>query len=84
MASNGSPVVSRRCRHCGMNPVQRPRGLCWKCYLIPGLRLQYPSLSKFGAWADRAQEETPLPVAGICIGITDLAARAARGLPLFG
>ncbi len=36
-----------RCRHCGGLGVNRPRGLCWKCYYTPGLRELYPSTSKF-------------------------------------
>jgi hypothetical protein len=35
------------CRHCGTNPVNRPRGLCWSCYYRPGVRDQYPSTSKY-------------------------------------
>jgi hypothetical protein len=30
------------CRHCAQAPVSRPRGLCWTCYYLPGVRDQYP------------------------------------------
>jgi len=36
------------CRHCDCRPVGRPRGLCWHCYYLPGIRHLYPSMSKFG------------------------------------
>lgn len=29
------------CRHCRRRPVNRPRGLCWKCFYTPGLRDRY-------------------------------------------
>jgi hypothetical protein len=35
------------CCHCGKNPVNRPRGLCWTCYYAPGVREQHPSTSKY-------------------------------------
>lgn len=35
------------CRHCHQKPESRPRGLCWKCYYIQGVRELYPSTSKF-------------------------------------
>lgn len=36
------------CRHCGIRPVARPRGLCWTDYYAPGVRDLYPaSTSKF-------------------------------------
>jgi hypothetical protein len=35
------------CRHCGRARVNRPRGLCWTCYHLPGVRDLYPSTSKF-------------------------------------
>jgi hypothetical protein len=35
------------CRHCSINRVNRPRGLCWTCYYTPGVRDLYPSTSKF-------------------------------------
>ena len=36
-----------RCRHCGRDKVNRPLGLCWTCYYRPGVREQYPTLSRF-------------------------------------
>lgn len=37
-----------RCRHCQREKVNRPRGLCWGCYYKPGVRVMYPSTSKYG------------------------------------
>ena len=37
----------KKCRHCGEGKVTRPRGLCWACYYMPGVRELYPSTSKF-------------------------------------
>jgi hypothetical protein len=37
----------KRCRHCREGQVTRPRGLCWACYYMPGVRAMYPSASKF-------------------------------------
>ncbi|MBI3823506.1 MAG: hypothetical protein HY289_12625 [Planctomycetes bacterium] len=36
-----------KCRHCDAAPALRPRGLCWSCYYLPGVREKYPSTSKF-------------------------------------
>ncbi len=35
------------CLHCHNHSANRPRGLCWHCYHLPGVREQYPSRSKF-------------------------------------
>jgi hypothetical protein len=35
------------CRHCNAHRANRPRGLCWTCYYTPGVRVKYPSTSKF-------------------------------------
>lgn len=29
------------CRHCKARRISRPRGLCWTCYHVPGVREQY-------------------------------------------
>lgn len=37
------------CRHC-KNPdhvVNRPRGLCWRCFHTPGVKNKYQSTSKY-------------------------------------
>jgi RNA polymerase sigma factor (sigma-70 family) len=34
------------CVHCQARPRQRPRGLCWRCFYLPGVREQYGSGSK--------------------------------------
>lgn len=36
------------CRHCQKHKVNRPRGLCWSCYYLPGIRDRFPSESKYG------------------------------------
>jgi len=41
-------VIGANCRHCGRAKVNRPRGLCFRCYYTPGVREMYPSASKFG------------------------------------
>jgi len=34
----------KKCRHCEQGKVTRPRGLCWACYYMPGVREMYPSI----------------------------------------
>lgn len=41
------PVRHPLCRHCQRKPPNRPLGLCWSCYYLPGVRELYPSESKF-------------------------------------
>ncbi len=36
-----------KCRHCGQRNSNRPRGLCWTCYYLPGVRERYTVLGKF-------------------------------------
>ncbi len=36
------------CRHCQTRNVSRPRGLCWPCYYLPGVRDLYQTTSKYG------------------------------------
>ncbi len=42
------------CRHCQAKRPNRPRGLCYCCYLDPGLRERYPSTSKYANRSVRA------------------------------
>lgn len=35
------------CRHCRRNKVNRPRGMCFRCYYTPGVKDRYPSTSKY-------------------------------------
>lgn len=49
------------CQHCGQAKVSRPRGLCWCCYYQPGVREQYPSVSKFSRRGRGLKASRPLP-----------------------
>lgn len=46
------------CRHCHAEPVNRPRGLGWKCYYAPGVRDLYPVTSKFVSAAVTGRDPT--------------------------
>lgn len=37
----------KTCRNCGHPKVNRPRGLCYRCFYAPGVREMYPITSKF-------------------------------------
>ncbi len=51
------------CRHCGEIPVNRPRGMCWTCYYLPGVRDLYPSTSKYARKGfGNGNFDAPLPV----------------------
>jgi hypothetical protein len=39
----GHPV----CVHCKFSAPNRPRGTCWHCYYLPGVKELYPSTSKY-------------------------------------
>lgn len=39
--------VGEPCRHCGFGKVTRPRGLCWVCFYLPGVRDLYTSESMY-------------------------------------
>lgn len=47
-----SPVAlkpgDKACQHCKARKVNRPRGLCWRCYYTPGVRELYGPTSKHG------------------------------------
>ncbi len=50
------------CQHCHATPSSRPRRLCWGCYYTPGVRDQYPSISKFGRrGGGNFYRDAPLP-----------------------
>lgn len=79
------------CRHCRVNKVGRPRGLCWSCYYKPGVRELYPSNSKYayrGAGNNRGHDQ-PLPASptsalpGTEAKIQVLMQRAANGESLW-
>lgn len=54
-----------RCRHCGREKVNRPRGLCHRCYYTPGVRDCYPSTSPYAPrsdeWNFNGPFRTPTP-----------------------
>lgn len=37
-------VERKRCVHCKVKPVNRPRGLCWNCFYDPAIQALYPCL----------------------------------------
>jgi hypothetical protein len=75
--------------HCRVAPVNRPRGLCWRCYHVPGVKEQYPICSAFarrgvGLFAGRGKTPRPTTAApGTKEKLAVLAARAAAGEELF-
>ena len=79
-----------KCRHCKVGNVNRPRGLCWRCYYTPGVLDLYPSTSKFarrgvkdtynGLTAPKDPTEEPAGSEG---KIAALELRAAQGLSLW-
>jgi hypothetical protein len=44
------PSIPPVCRHCNdpAKRVNRPKGLCWTCYHLPGVRERFGTLSKYG------------------------------------
>lgn len=82
-------VSDMLCRHCDRRPAARPRGLCWSCYYLPGVRHLYPSMSKFGRRGLGFAAERPLPGTptaappGSPEKIEVLMERAARGSELW-
>lgn len=45
------------CRHCNCRKVNRPRGLCWRCYYTPAVRAMYLSTHKFAPHASKGITE---------------------------
>jgi hypothetical protein len=43
----GGDTCRPTCRHCTDRPVTRPRGLCFRCFYVPGVKEMYPSTSKY-------------------------------------
>ncbi len=82
-----TPLV---CQHCGdpKRPVNRPRGLCWKCYYTPGVQDLYGAKCKVFAapdssLADSAPDPPTPEMLDIGERVAAYAKRAAAGLPLF-
>lgn len=80
--TGGKPL----CAHCKKSKVNRPRGLCWHCYYTPGVRLLYPSTSKYAKRSPvPSVSASPLPKRptrlpkGHPRRIVVMAARAMRG-----
>lgn len=42
-------IDTDKCANCGTGKISRPRGLCWNCYYLPGVRDQYPPTSACGS-----------------------------------
>jgi len=82
-----------RCQHCGRNKQNRPRGLCWTCYYIPGVRERYPFVehrgSRRGALGGDFNGRGPMPLEptaaapGTPEKMAVLRMRAAKGEQLF-
>jgi hypothetical protein len=52
------------CRSCQdpKRPVNRPRGLCWRCYYTPGVQDKFPSTSPLGRRGiGNGNRNAPLP-----------------------
>lgn len=84
--------VARICRHCRdpRKPVNRPRGLCWRCYYAPGVKDMYPVTTKHGRRGVSGENKNrpldPEPVMsdpGSLARLRDYAYRAAAGYQLF-
>lgn len=78
------------CRHCNQRPVQRPRGLCWPCFYLPGVREKYQPISTHGRRGVRNFDgPAPLPpwptpaLPGTAEKVAVLEQRAERGEELF-
>ena len=86
-------MSQRICRHC-RNPrrtVNRPRGLCWRCWHDPAILTQYPSTSIYARRSPVADSHHARPtprtpttaLPGTPSKIAVLEARAARGEALW-
>jgi hypothetical protein len=73
------------CRHCNQSKVNRPRGLCWRCYYTPGLRDLYASMGLPALLIIRGRPSSAPTSAfpGTEAKIAVLAARAGRREELF-
>lgn len=47
------------CLHCSRRKVNRPRGLCWKCYYCPGVREMYGPRGAAGRAGAKQHEPEP-------------------------
>ncbi len=45
------------CRHCTKGKVNRPRGLCWRCYYTPGVKALYGITHKFAPKPEPTEAE---------------------------
>lgn len=79
----------RKCRHCGHPKVNRPRGLCWRCWHRPEVLVQYPSTSIYARHGVGNGGKGQLPrhptaaFPGTAAKIEVLHQRAKRGESLF-
>ncbi len=78
------------CRHCGLKPANRPRGLCWACYENRSIRDLYPRAGvpwqNRGSGLSSPSQEPSAPLQslpGTAQKVDDLMDRAARGFRLW-
>lgn len=73
------------CVQCGYHRVNRPRGLCYRCYYTPGVKERTPSISKFARrsypdfFGPGREPEPTDTLCGTPQRLAVLIARAARG-----
>ena len=80
------PRAYALCRHCRTTKVTRPRGLCWHCYNLPGVRDLYPVGARPNpadtTEAKRLPTPTPAPQ-GTEAKVAELEQRVQRGEQLW-
>ncbi len=77
--------IAVTCRRCECRSANRPRGLCWICYDVPGVRTLYPPVNWQGGTIDGMDPcvVAPLPAAatdappGTAAKVRVMSARAA-------
>jgi hypothetical protein len=47
------------CRNCGKSRINRPRGLCWRCYYEPGAKTIYGRLAHYGLGLGNCGRQLP-------------------------
>lgn len=78
-----------KCVHCGRPNVSRPRGMCWTCYYLPGVRDQYATKGNAGHGVgqdNHAHRLAAIPtrhLPGTEGKLREMAARVAAGVSCF-